>query len=131
MTIKLSEKMKKIAEAVIDEHLVEFQELDIEKYKVAYLISDQAKTANGMIVHGECALVPSKYKWTCPYDFTITFFKPNIEHMDDEQLYILMYHELKHAGIKKEKPYIIPHDLNEFKDIVNKYGTDWGRNKNE
>lgn len=125
MKIELSKTMEVLAEKVIDEHKEEFQELIDGKYYIAYLISDQAKKSNGCIVRGECALVPSKYKWTCNYHFTITFYMPHIKELTQEQLEILMWHELKHAGLDKDKPYIKPHDLIDFKEIVDLYGPYW------
>lgn len=51
--------------------------------------------------------------------------------MDKEQLEILMWHELKHCGIDDEKPYIVPHDLEDFKEIVDIYGPYWAEPKFE
>jgi len=50
--------------------------------------------------------------------------------MDGRQLSILMEHELLHIGVEerqgKEPRYFIrPHDYEDFKQIIDKYGTEW------
>ena len=81
------------------------------------------------MVHGQCEKVPDKYKWAVPCDFTITVFEPNVEKFTDEQLYILLFHELLHVGIEldgnEEKYFVKPHDIEDFKLIMNRFGMDW------
>lgn len=80
-------------------------------------------------VLGQCEKIQDKYKWSIPCDFTITVFEPNVEGLTDEQIRILLFHELLHVGINrdgdKESYFVNPHDLEDFKLIVDKYGTDW------
>ena len=39
---------------------------------------------------------------------------------------VLMIHELKHIGFEPGKPFtIIPHDVEDFKEIIETYGMDW------
>ena len=64
-----------------------------------------------------------------PCDFTITVFEPNCEGMTDEQLRILLLHELMHVGITIDKDgaeayHIVPHDLEDFRAIVGRFGPD-------
>ena len=98
--------------------------------KVVYLTSNQAKKAGAKMVHGECEKIPAKYKWAINADFSITLFSPNNAHMTERQLEILLFHELLHIGIEPaddggENYAIVPHDLEDFKTIIDKYGTDW------
>ena len=97
---------------------------------IVYLSSEQKKMQNGKIVFGQCEKVAEKYKWGIPCDFTITIFEPNCEGITPEQLRILIFHELLHVGIgfdsKGNESYsIVPHDLEDFKVIINRFGTDW------
>ena len=91
--------------------------------------SDRAKTVSGAQILGECETVPSKYAFLIPYDFIITIYEKNIEELDQEQLEILIKHELLHIGIEyksdKEKYYIAPHDIEDFYAIINKHGLQW------
>ncbi|OZV10781.1 hypothetical protein CIW83_18350 [Tissierella sp. P1] len=65
------------------------------------------------------------YKAYLPYDFIITFYENNTGFLNDNQLKILMYHELKHIGIGERGLKINPHDIEDFSDILDKYGLDW------
>lgn len=99
---------------------------------IIYLSSEHKKNSSGKTVHAECEKVSEKYKWGIPCDFTITVFEPNVEGMTDEQLRILIFHELLHVGITfnsdgTESYFIVPHDLEDFKLIVDRYGTDWSK----
>jgi len=52
--------------------------------------------------------------------------------MNDEQLKILMLHELMHIGIEinekgEIKKYIVPHSVQDFEYILDKYGLNWSR----
>lgn len=45
------------------------------------------------------------------------------------KLLILLEHELLHIGVNTDgnEPsfYIVPHDIEDFRSIIEKYGTDW------
>jgi hypothetical protein len=103
---------------------------------IIYLGSDNAKSSKGKKVLGECEKVSDKYKWSIPADFTITVFEPNIIGFTDDQLRILLFHELLHVGIEftdngEEKYFVRPHDYEDFKIITDRYGTEWGDTNNE
>lgn len=96
---------------------------------IIYLSSEAERKNNGKLVLGQCEKVPDKYKWSVPADFTITLFEPNIEKLTEEQIKILLFHELLHVGIEQdgneEKYFVRPHDLEDFKLIIDKFGTEW------
>ena len=100
--------------------------------KIIYLSSDYSKTSKGKLVFGQCEKVADKYKWGIPADFTITVFEPNVQKFTEDQIRILLLHELLHVGIDKkadgsESYSIVDHDIEDFKLILDKYGTDWSR----
>lgn len=97
---------------------------------ICYLASEQEKKKNKKKVLGECEKIADKYKWAIPCDFTITIFQPNVEDLSEEQLKIVMLHELLHVGIEEndsgdEVYSIIPHDIEDFRLIIDRYGLDW------
>lgn len=99
---------------------------------IIYLSSAHAKKADGKVVYGQCEKVAEKYKWGIPCDFTITIFEPNAEKFTEEQLRILIFHELLHIGIEfngdgSETYSIKGHDLEDFKLIIDRFGTDWSK----
>lgn len=109
--------------------LPEFEELRTVKPRIAYLTSMAEKKKNKKIVCAECFLVEEKYKWCCPYDFFIVVYVPNVIGFTKEQLEILMRHELHHVGIDYKDSgidfYIVPHDIEEFWDIIHEHGLNW------
>lgn len=126
--IERSRKYKRIAERIIKSR----QELsDIVDFgvRIAYLSCDEEKKQNRKIVYADCTKVAKKYEWCCPYDFFITVYEPNIVNFSKKQIEILLLHELHHIGIDLggEMPsfYIVPHDVEEFWDIINEYGLTW------
>ena len=65
-----------------------------------------------------------------PHDYLIKIYAPNVTYMTDMQKRILMEHELMHIKASENtdgelKIGTKPHDTNDFKDIIEKYGIDW------
>ena len=126
---KLSDNLAEIADRVIarEDSLVDIRN---SQATIVYLESENAKMSNGKVVHAQCEKVPDKYKWSVPADFTITVFMPNVEGFTDEQMEILLFHELLHVGIEfnadgSESYSVVPHDYEDFKEIIDRFGTEW------
>ena len=125
----ISEEYAEMAQKIIQK---EFLLTDIRHSEatIIYLSSDKPKTSKGRAVCGECEKIPDKYKWAIPADFTITIYDPNVVTFTKEQMEILLFHELLHVGIElqgdgSEKYSVRPHDIEDFKEIVRRYGIDW------
>lgn len=121
-----SENLRLIAENLIANE-EKFESLREGGCRIAYQYSDQAKKSQGKEVYADTEKIKDKIKQICPYDFVITFYTPNIDGLDEEHLSRLMYHELCHVGYNAEDNlfWIIPHDLEDFRDVVGKWGIDW------
>ena len=108
-----------------------FEDIKDSAATIVCLESDLEKTSRDKIIFGECEKIPAKYKWIIPYDFTITIYAPNVERFTDDQIRILIMHELLHIGIDRdgneEKYYIRPHNIEDFRVILDKYGMDWNK----
>lgn len=144
MTIKLrkqnmehrnvKEEYKQIAGRLIDT-VPELAYIKDSNVKIAYLESDQAKKVDkDKLVLGECEKVAAKNKWAIDYDFTITLFEPNLYGLSAKQIEIVLFHELLHVGIdygeNGEVYSVRKHDLEDFKIIIDKYGTNWAKVEN-
>lgn len=131
---QLNERYAEIAQELIDteEILVDIRN---SQATIVYLSSEHKKMDSGKVVHAVCEKVAEKYKWGIPADFTITVFEPNVVGMTEEQIRILLFHELLHVGIDfadgEEKYSIIPHDLEDFKYIIDRFGTSWSAVKKD
>ena len=112
------------------ETLDEFADIKESDCLIAYLSSEKEKKTAHKRILGECHKVEDKYKWICPYDFMIIVYEPNITGFTDDQVETLIRHELHHIGIEYSdtglKYYIEPHDIEEFYEIINDKGLDWG-----
>lgn len=97
--------------------------------RVCFLSSSKDKTNNTRTVLGECIRVEEIQQVFCPYDFLIVIYEPNCIGLDREQRKILLYHEMLHIGFDNTKNgvkyKIVPHDVEEFEEIIRKYGVDW------
>ena len=100
---------------------------NLQGARIAWLVSDKAKRNGTKIVHADCRKPTAQYSWCCEYDFMITVYQPNVDYMTEEQIEILLEHELMHAGWKDDAAYLIPHDAEEFTAIIRKYGIDWAK----
>lgn len=107
----------------------ELEYIKTSNASIVFLSSEAKKTSGGKTIYGQCEKVADKYRWGIPADFTITLFEKNIKGMDHEQIKILLFHELLHVGIKGDKYSVVPHDLEDFKIIIDKFGTNWSEVK--
>ena len=91
---------------------------------------DKAKHNRTMTTYGDCRSVPEAFRWCVPYEFQITIYEPNVADLSEEQMRILLFHELLHIGVEMgngaPKKFIRSHDVEDFKCIIAKYGTEWG-----
>lgn len=126
----LNENYQRIAEELIETE-IELKYIKDSRVRIAYLESDSSKKAGeDKLVLGECEKVQAKNKWAINYDFTITLFKNNLVGLTADQIRIVMFHELLHVGIEMgpegdELYSVRKHDLEDFKIIIDKFGTDW------
>ena len=129
---QINENYQRIAEELIENEPELFYIKD-SRVRIAYLESDSAKKADAdKLVLGECEKVQAKNKWAINYDFTITLFKNNLVGLSPDQIRIVMFHELLHVGIEPgpegdESYSVRKHDLEDFKLIIDKYGTEWSK----
>ncbi|MBO7735090.1 MAG: hypothetical protein J6S67_21180 [Methanobrevibacter sp.] len=131
----ISEKFSKIGNEII-EKAPELEKvcayIKAGRIKVLFLESNKAKKKTGGRVFGECSKVSDSMRWAVDADFTITIFIPNCEmfHFDSEKYKVLLLHELLHIGLATSdkgalQKYVVPHDVQEFSLIADKYGYDW------
>ena len=128
----INENYKAIAEKLIETE-AELLYIKDSRVRIAYLESDQSKKADkDKLVLGECEKVAAKNRWAIDYDFTITLFKNNLIGLSEAQIEIVLFHELLHVGIEPgsdgdEIYNVRKHDLEDFKIIIDKYGTEWAK----
>ena len=122
----INEHYNEVMHELIEER-PELEQLKYADITIICLSSDAKKKSKGRKVLGLTEKIADKLKWSMPCDITITVFEPNVIGLNDEQIKILLFHELLHVGVDAEKPYIKPHDLEDFKLIIDEFGTDWAK----
>lgn len=130
----INQNYEAIAKELIDQE-PELRYIKDSRVKITYLESDQnKKNGEDRYVLGECEKVAAKNRWAITSDFTITLFKNNLVGLSEEQIRIVLFHELLHIGIEPgpdgDEIYSVrKHDLEDFKIIVDRFGTDWTKGK--
>lgn len=121
-----SDELEELAREVMGEN-ADVSPLGNPALKIVYLYSDKEKFKNGMYVFADTEKINDKVKTILHIDFIITFYSKACEALDHKQMKILMHHELKHVGFDSDsgKCKIIPHDVEDFKDIIKEHGMDW------
>lgn len=128
-----SDTLQSLAEDVMSVS-EEFDHLRDWGCRIGYQYSDHAKKSDGKLVYADCMKVNDKLKAFLPLDFVITFYEPNVTELNDAAMWRLMYHELSHVGFDETgKCCIIPHDLEDFRSVIGRWGIDWikGKDKDE
>lgn len=129
LVVAPSKKLAAFAEKVLEDHSEEFRRIRDNDIDIGYMVSSKVKKQKGRIIFADCKKVPSDWKWCCPHDFLITVYVHNCADMTDEQLDTLIWHELKHVGVEDglndPKLYVVPHDVQDFREILETHGVDW------
>jgi hypothetical protein len=120
---EISQEMKNMADMIIDKYIMFIREFDI---RVGYVSCNEAKKdRQGKIVNAECIKIKPWMKAYLPYDYIIVFYEFNIMYFNSNQRKILMYHELEHIDMGERGLRIRHHDIEDFRNIVDKFGTGW------
>jgi len=121
---RIDNGLRELAEKVVEENgnLTSLKEI---LPGIVFMYNTETKRSGKKVVYADTEKVKDKYRALIPYYFIITFYEPNTADLDEECMKVLMYHELRHVGWDGENCTIIPHDIEDFKDIIDKYGTSW------
>lgn len=120
-----SKELRKLAEAIIDSfsHLHFIREYGI---RIGYVMSqEKPPVSGGKVKYADCRKVKLNYQAWLPFDFIITFYQPNTETRTENQQKIIMLHELEHIGIGRDGLKLEDHDVEDFRNILKKYGLNW------
>lgn len=108
----------------------EFQPIIDSNCRVAFMRSSISKQSGGKLVLGECKkLTGDIHKRFVPHDYLVIIYEPNTTEFSEKQIKALLWHELKHIRIERKsdewKFSIQPHDLEDFRELINKVGANW------
>lgn len=96
----------------------------LDGLRILALESDKEKKSSGMTVFADCRKVNDFWKAVADWDFIITFYF-GWQDLSGKALRNLARHELMHCGFDGEKTSIVPHDVQDFRDLIEQEGIDW------
>ena len=118
---QISEELEQIAAEV----LRLCPDLEANNATIAYMQSDKAKRSGNKKIYADCHKIGDRESVLCGYDFIITFYRDSIG-ITPEATDLLMLHELLHVGCDESgRKRIVPHDLEDFRQIVEEHGVNW------
>lgn len=118
-----SRKLRLLATKIINRYS-EFNFIREWNVKIGYVISQERKNGE-KITYADCRKVQEVFKAYLPFDFIITFYERNTCFLSENQQKILMLHELRHITMGERGLKLKPHDIEDFKAILDEYGLDW------
>ena len=99
---------------------------------VAY--SEKPKTSKGKAVIANIERVPDLYRAMMPLDYIIVIHKPSLTGLNKDQVRIAIFEQLLKINIEEEtdgsdvKDLLLRgYDYEGFKEIIDKYGSDWDK----
>lgn len=126
-----ADDLAELADRVIDEHSDELGFIKDMGIEVGYVRSYQRRIKDGRIIYADTEKTKHKYTAYLPFDFVITFYEPNVAMLNDEQIEILMWHELRHIGVGEKGFKVVPHEIEDFFSIIDKHGAHWNDFNND
>lgn len=124
-----SKQLRYLADKIIH-RFPEFSFIKEWNIKIGYVISQERKQGK-KIIYADCRKVQEVFRAYLPFDFIITFYEQNTGMLNENQIKVLMLHELRHIGMGERGLTIVPHDIEDFSDILSKYGLDWNESGKE
>lgn len=112
-----SDELERLATA-----LIEAYHPHLEDARIRYLFRSKPQKIGGAFAAATATKVPSVYAFLAKVDFIIQVHEGDWDEYDEEQRVALMDHELMHCGVDENGWCLIPHDLEEFNEIVERRG---------
>lgn len=125
-TYDIDEEVAKIADEVLKKDAVSL-DTNIKEAVITYI---KVYPNISPTVAGRCIRSSKLLKFFSDSDIIIEVSGELWDAIPYDIRYVLMLHELKHIGISFKKDgtkvtYLVNHDVQDFYDIIKKYGIDW------
>lgn len=118
-----SEHLKEVADKVIQKEALS----SLNNVRIKYcLVSPEISKK----IAGVCIKANKELEYFGDCDFIVEISESIWNALDEERQYLLMFHELLHIKITETKQgelvyKIRKHDVQDFKELIAHYGTDW------
>jgi hypothetical protein len=106
---------------------------DLRNCKIKCLFYDKPRKRSGKVILATAEAVSPKFNYLTGIDFIISVYVEAWGIMVDQEKKALLDHELTHCFIGENKDgepvyTILPHDVEDFRVIIERYGADWADN---
>ena len=117
--IRAKQEVIDIAQDIIDKYHPTLGEA-----RIAFLFRSEAPISGGRATLGKAAKVNAQWKPLLQddFDFVIWFAYDRWSLFSKKQRRALVDHELCHCRLEGDDPEIVPHDIEEFNVIIQRYG---------
>lgn len=101
--------------------------------KIKCLFYDKPRRRAGKLILATTEAVSPKFNYLTGIDFIISIYEDAWDIMADQEKRALLDHELNHCFVGENKDgepvyTILPHDVEDFRVIIERYGADWADN---
>lgn len=101
--------------------------------KIKCLFYDKPRRRSGKLILATAEAVSPKFNYLTGIDFIISIYEDVWDIMADQEKRALLDHELNHCFVGENKEgepvyTILPHDVEDFRVIIERYGADWADN---
>jgi hypothetical protein len=97
----------------------------LQDARIGVIMRSEAPVTGGRVVLGTAEKVSAKAQVHVPYDFIICLSADRFALLAPLQKEALINHELCHCQWQEDKASIRPHDVEEFTEILARYGYWW------
>lgn len=113
--------------------LIDEYHSDLRNCKIKCLFYDKPRKKSGKVILATAEAVSAKYNYLTGIDFLISIYNEAWSGAAEQSRKALLDHELMHCFIAEDRAgepvcKIIDHDIQDFVEILNRYGTDWASN---
>lgn len=121
---------KMAAELIESNELLVIQKAMLVKV-VCVLSETMKRDAHKLPIYVEAEKIPPKYKWATDADAMITIYENNMTTFNEKKRKIALLRELLKITVDEDtgdrKVIIGDYDLQDFRSVVKRYGTDWDK----
>lgn len=121
---EVADDLRELGEKIIDK-IPELDFIRLFDIKIGYVRCYYPKKDKGKAVMGDCRKVNKTFLAYLPFDYVITIYEPNVVHLSENQLKVLMLHELMHVEVGTRGLIIREHEIEDFYSILNEFGIAW------
>jgi hypothetical protein len=102
--------------------LVRKHHAHLEAAQIGIVLRDRPSSSGGKLVHAGVSLITGKLKTLLDVDILIWVAADTWQELSDDQRAAMIDHQLCHVRESDGRLYLVGHDLEEFRAVIDRYG---------